>query len=170
MIASSGFVTLRHKGVANAMMTPLSPRFRSRFSLRNMSRSDLGLSTNRSDRDLAGRRNRLRKIGNGPALGISQRDKMPLAAVSSSRNNVSCSHVHIRHTVRSPGMPRFAVVDARLGGHGDELGVSQFTSFVAGTRRHNRVNHEKGVLAQLVERLNGIEEVRGSNPLGSSDL
>ncbi len=25
----------------------------------------------------------------------------------------------------------------------------------------------KGVLAQLVERLNGIEEVRGSNPLGS---
>jgi hypothetical protein len=27
-----------------------------------------------------------------------------------------------------------------------------------------------GVLAQLVERLNGIEEVRGSNPLGSSLL
>jgi putative endonuclease len=27
---------------------------------------------------------------------------------------------------------------------------------------------QKGVLAQLVERLNGIEEVRGSNPLGSS--
>jgi hypothetical protein len=26
----------------------------------------------------------------------------------------------------------------------------------------------KGVLAQLVERLNGIEEVRGSNPLGST--
>ena len=26
---------------------------------------------------------------------------------------------------------------------------------------------ENGVLAQLVERLNGIEEVRGSNPLGS---
>jgi hypothetical protein len=26
---------------------------------------------------------------------------------------------------------------------------------------------ECGVLAQLVERLNGIEEVRGSNPLGS---
>jgi hypothetical protein len=25
-----------------------------------------------------------------------------------------------------------------------------------------------GVLAQLVERLNGIEEVRGSNPLGST--
>src|SRR5436190_18914207 len=28
--------------------------------------------------------------------------------------------------------------------------------------------HGKGVLAQLVERLNGIEEVRGSNPLGST--
>ena len=27
-----------------------------------------------------------------------------------------------------------------------------------------------GVLAQLVERLNGIEEVRGSNPLGSNSL
>ena len=27
-----------------------------------------------------------------------------------------------------------------------------------------------GVLAQLVERLNGIEEVRGSNPLGSTPL
>ena len=27
---------------------------------------------------------------------------------------------------------------------------------------------ENGVLAQLVERLNGIEEVRGSNPLGST--
>ena len=26
----------------------------------------------------------------------------------------------------------------------------------------------EGVLAQLVERLNGIEEVRGSNPLGST--
>jgi hypothetical protein len=27
-----------------------------------------------------------------------------------------------------------------------------------------------GVLAQLVERLNGIEEVRGSNPLGSTSF
>ena len=27
-----------------------------------------------------------------------------------------------------------------------------------------------GVLAQLVERLNGIEEVRGSSPLGSNSL
>jgi hypothetical protein len=30
--------------------------------------------------------------------------------------------------------------------------------------------HIFGVLAQLVERLNGIEEVRGSNPLGSKYL
>ena len=29
---------------------------------------------------------------------------------------------------------------------------------------------KNGVLAQLVERLNGIEEVRGSNPLGSTYL
>ena len=28
-------------------------------------------------------------------------------------------------------------------------------------------HRQNGVLAQLVERLNGIEEVRGSNPLGS---
>ena len=28
----------------------------------------------------------------------------------------------------------------------------------------------RGVLAQLVERLNGIEEVRGSNPLGSNSF
>ena len=34
-----------------------------------------------------------------------------------------------------------------------------------------RVSRElsSGVLAQLVERLNGIEEVRGSNPLGSTE-
>ncbi len=30
------------------------------------------------------------------------------------------------------------------------------------------LNSFTGVLAQLVERLNGIEEVRGSNPLGST--
>ena len=33
-----------------------------------------------------------------------------------------------------------------------------------------RVPSREGVLAQLVERLNGIEEVRGSNPLGSTDV
>src|SRR5438105_15226625 len=37
-------------------------------------------------------------------------------------------------------------------------GVRTLTFFVA----------PDGVLAQLVERLNGIEEVRGSNPLGST--
>jgi hypothetical protein len=31
-------------------------------------------------------------------------------------------------------------------------------------------SHLYGVLAQLVERLNGIEEVRGSNPLGSTSF
>src|SRR6266478_1029281 len=33
--------------------------------------------------------------------------------------------------------------------------------------RSTRFSLVNGVLAQLVERLNGIEEVRGSNPLGS---
>ena len=33
--------------------------------------------------------------------------------------------------------------------------------------RYHFCSPSKGVLAQLVERLNGIEEVRGSNPLGS---
>ena len=33
---------------------------------------------------------------------------------------------------------------------------------------HSKIRTLSGVLAQLVERLNGIEEVRGSNPLGST--
>src|SRR5947208_9243778 len=33
--------------------------------------------------------------------------------------------------------------------------------------RPSKIENSRGVLAQLVERLNGIEEVRGSNPLGS---
>ena len=86
-----------------------------------------------------------------------QRDKMPLAAVHLHVIIFRALHVHIRHTGRSPSVPRFAVVDARLGGLGDELGVSQFTSFLAGTCWRNRVKSQKGVLAQLVERLNGIE-------------
>jgi predicted RNase H-like HicB family nuclease len=49
--------------------------------------------------------------------------------------------------------------------------VSQIASFLAGTCWHNRGSKsDYGVLAQLVERLNGIEEVRGSNPLGSKLL
>ena len=39
-----------------------------------------------------------------------------------------------------------------------------------GKRRKVHVYKHFGVLAQLVERLNGIEEVRGSNPLGSTFL
>ena len=34
----------------------------------------------------------------------------------------------------------------------------------------SKIRTLSGVLAQLVERLNGIEEVRGSNPLGSKDF
>ena len=39
-----------------------------------------------------------------------------------------------------------------------------------GEQRKAHVGRRFGVLAQLVERLNGIEEVRGSIPLGSKDL
>ena len=39
---------------------------------------------------------------------------------------------------------------------------------VAICNRKFTMNTSAGVLAQLVERLNGIEEVRGSNPLGST--
>ena len=41
---------------------------------------------------------------------------------------------------------------------------------LASCNRQSKIYNLKlffGVLAQLVERLNGIEEVRGSNPLGS---
>jgi hypothetical protein len=43
------------------------------------------------------------------------------------------------------------------------------TFFLRKLRYHFR-SLSNGVLAQLVERLNGIEEVRGSNPLGSISL
>ena len=43
------------------------------------------------------------------------------------------------------------------------------TFFLRKVRYHFR-SPSNGVLAQLVERLNGIEEVRGSNPLGSISL
>jgi hypothetical protein len=39
--------------------------------------------------------------------------------------------------------------------------------FSSGQNALKSVSAHSGVLAQLVERLNGIEEVRGSNPLGS---
>ena len=65
---------------------------------------------------------------------------------------------------------RFAVVDARLGGHGHDLGVSQFRGLCCRHTPAQQSKSQKGVLAQLVERLNGIEEVRGSNPLGSKSF
>ena len=41
---------------------------------------------------------------------------------------------------------------------------------VAISTQQSKICNSIGVLAQLVERLNGIEEVRGSNPLGSIDF
>src|SRR4051812_49342535 len=48
--------------------------------------------------------------------------------------------------------------------------VPNFCRFSCGPIQtaHNTRPHRKGVLAQLVERRNGIAEVRGSNPLGST--
>jgi hypothetical protein len=42
------------------------------------------------------------------------------------------------------------------------LAATRLQAIILHCQRH-------GVLAQLVERLNGIEEVRGSNPLGSTN-
>jgi hypothetical protein len=47
------------------------------------------------------------------------------------------------------------------------LAVSDCPSRVAISNQQSKICNSIGVLAQLVERLNGIEEVRGSNPLGS---
>ena len=49
--------------------------------------------------------------------------------------------------------------------------VQRFQLLFASCNRQSKIYNLRffrGVLAQLVERLNGIEEVRGSNPLGSS--
>ena len=49
--------------------------------------------------------------------------------------------------------------------------VQRFQLLFASCNRQSKIYNLKffdGVLAQLVERLNGIEEVRGSNPLGST--
>ena len=97
---------------------------------------------------------------------------MPLAAVHLHVIILFGSHVHVRHTGRSPGIPLFAVLGAWFGGLVHGLGLSQ----ICVTNRKVFCRHmlaqqsksENGVLAQLVERLNGIEEVRGSNPLGST--
>ena len=48
--------------------------------------------------------------------------------------------------------------------------VQRFQLLFASCNRQSKIYNLRffrGVLAQLVERLNGIEEVRGSNPLGS---
>src|SRR5207244_10564599 len=49
--------------------------------------------------------------------------------------------------------------------------VQRFQLLFASCNRQSKIYNLRffrGVLAQLVERLNGIQEVRGSNPLGSS--
>ena len=171
------FCDICHKTLVNVTMTPLGRRFPFAFpellleKLVHSIPKRLRFLDERVDRDLAGGTNRLSKIGNGPALGIGQRDKMPLAAVHLHVIILPGSHVHVRHTSRSPGIPLFAVSGAWFGlVHG--LGLSQ----ICVTNRKLFCRHmlaqqsksENGVLAQLVERLNGIEEVRGSNPLGST--
>src|ERR1700730_10297274 len=56
---------------------------------------------------------------------------------------------------------RFGPKNLRISGRAAKLPVANQNLTI-----ENR--QQIGVLAQLVERLNGIEEVRGSNPLGSS--
>ena len=99
---------------------------------------------------------------------------MPLAAVHLHVIILLGSHVHVRHTSRSPGIPLFAVPGAWFGGFVRGLGLSQICvtnrKFFCQHMLAQQSKSENGVLAQLVERLNGIEEVRGSNPLGSKSL
>jgi hypothetical protein len=47
---------------------------------------------------------------------------------------------------------------------------SKFFPFLEGDLQYFPDLPDCGVLAQLVERLNGIEKVRGSNPLGSRSV
>ncbi len=49
-----------------------------------------------------------------------------------------------------------------------EASAFDLRSLVEIGNRQSTICKSHGVLAQLVERLNGIEEVRGSNPLGST--
>ena len=57
---------------------------------------------------------------------------------------------------------RFGPKNLRISGRAAKLPVANQNLTI-----ENR--QQIGVLAQLVERLNGIEEVRGSNPLGSKE-
>jgi hypothetical protein len=99
---------------------------------------------------------------------------MPLAAVHLHVIILRASHVHVRHAGGSPSVPHFAVADACLGGLAHSAGVSQICvtnrKVFCGHMLAQQNKSENGVLAQLVERLNGIEEVRGSNPLDSKSL
>jgi len=99
---------------------------------------------------------------------------MPLAGAHLHVIILPGSHVHVRHTSRFPGIPLFAVPDAWSGGLAHGLGLPQTCvtnrKFFCRHTLAQQSNSENGVLAQLVERLNGIEEVRGSNPLGSKSL
>ena len=168
------------KALVNVTMTPLGRRFPFAFPELLLEKLVHGVPKRlrfldeRVDRDLTGGTNRLRKIRNGPAFGIGQRDKMPLAAVHLHVIILLGSHVHVRHTSRSPGIPLFAVPGAWFGGLVHGLGLSQICvtnrKFFCRHMLAQQSKSENGVLAQSVERLNGIEEVRGSNPLGSKSL
>src|SRR5262245_34078373 len=65
-------------------------------------------------RNLGGGANRVRKIDSRSALGIGEEDKMPLAPAHLHVIILRASHVHVRHTGRSPSIPRFAVAGASL--------------------------------------------------------
>ena len=180
---SSGNCTKRfcdtcHKGFVNVTMTPFGrrlplalPKLLLKELVQNVPER-FGSVDEWVHGNLAGRSNRLGEIDNRPALGVSKRDKMPLAAVHLHVIILRASHVHVRHTGRSPSVPHFAVADACLGGLVHGLGVSQICvtncRFFCQHMLAQQSKSENGVLAQLVERLNGIEEVRGSNPLGST--
>ena len=62
---------------------------------------------------------------------------------------------------------RLSRSDARIGRLVCSLRFAASRKFILPHLLARRREFENGVLAQLVERLNGIEEVRGSNPLGS---
>jgi hypothetical protein len=47
-------------------------------------------------------------------LGIGKGDKMPLAAVHLHVIILRASHVHVRHTGRSPSIPLSAIADVWL--------------------------------------------------------
>jgi hypothetical protein len=167
-----------HKGFVDVTMTPLGGRFPLTPSklvfeelLQNFSKRFRPFDE-WVQRNLARRTNRLRKIDNRSALGIGKGDEMPLAPAHLHVIILRASHVHVRYTGRSPRIPRFAVAGVCLGGLVHGQGVSQICvtnrKFFCRHMLAQQSKSENGVLAQLVERLNGIEEVRGSNPLGST--